>query len=113
MSEQTTQGRASTAEVEEAMKDVVDPELGINVVDLGLVYGVHVDPVHQPEVDHVDAQLRVDDVLHRLFDIGDRGAPLCRLLTHDPTPSSTVSVARSAASLKAIQPSSAHLTRAG
>jgi metal-sulfur cluster biosynthetic enzyme len=24
------------------MKDVVDPELGINVVDLGLVYGVHV-----------------------------------------------------------------------
>ncbi len=27
----------------EAMKDVVDPELGINVVDLGLVYGVDVD----------------------------------------------------------------------
>jgi metal-sulfur cluster biosynthetic enzyme len=26
----------------EAMKDVVDPELGINVVDLGLVYGVNV-----------------------------------------------------------------------
>jgi metal-sulfur cluster biosynthetic enzyme len=25
------------------MKDVVDPELGINVVDLGLVYGVHLD----------------------------------------------------------------------
>src|SRR5690606_42038786 len=29
--------------ISEAMKDVVDPELGINVVDLGLVYGVHVD----------------------------------------------------------------------
>ena len=28
--------------VEEAMRDVVDPELGINVVDLGLVYGLHV-----------------------------------------------------------------------
>ncbi|MCI9887747.1 metal-sulfur cluster assembly factor [Micrococcales bacterium 31B] len=27
----------------EAMKDVIDPELGINVVDLGLVYGVTVD----------------------------------------------------------------------
>jgi metal-sulfur cluster biosynthetic enzyme len=27
----------------EAMKDVVDPELGINVVDLGLVYGVNID----------------------------------------------------------------------
>ncbi len=26
----------------EAMKDVVDPELGINVVDLGLVYGAQV-----------------------------------------------------------------------
>ena len=25
------------------MKDVVDPELGINVVDLGLVYDVHLD----------------------------------------------------------------------
>jgi metal-sulfur cluster biosynthetic enzyme len=27
----------------EALRDVVDPELGINVVDLGLVYGVNVD----------------------------------------------------------------------
>ncbi|TYB41515.1 metal-sulfur cluster assembly factor [Actinomadura chibensis] len=29
-------------EILEALKDVVDPELGINVVDLGLVYGVDV-----------------------------------------------------------------------
>jgi metal-sulfur cluster biosynthetic enzyme len=29
-------------DVEEAMRDVVDPELGINVVDLGLLYGVHI-----------------------------------------------------------------------
>jgi metal-sulfur cluster biosynthetic enzyme len=29
-------------DVIEAMRDVVDPELGINVVDLGLVYGVQV-----------------------------------------------------------------------
>jgi metal-sulfur cluster biosynthetic enzyme len=35
--------KASIADVEEAMKDVVDPELGINVVDLGLVYGTFVD----------------------------------------------------------------------
>ena len=35
--------KAAIADVEEAMKDVVDPELGINVVDLGLVYGTHVD----------------------------------------------------------------------
>jgi metal-sulfur cluster biosynthetic enzyme len=33
----------SVEDVTEAMKDVVDPELGINVVDLGLVYGVHID----------------------------------------------------------------------
>jgi metal-sulfur cluster biosynthetic enzyme len=35
--------KAAIADIEEAMKDVVDPELGINVVDLGLVYGTHVD----------------------------------------------------------------------
>ena len=36
-------GATSPDDVWEAMKDVVDPELGINVVDLGLVYGVDVD----------------------------------------------------------------------
>ena len=30
-------------DIEEAMKDVVDPELGINVVDLGLVYDIRVE----------------------------------------------------------------------
>ncbi|MDQ1709259.1 MAG: hypothetical protein QOG49_644, partial [Frankiaceae bacterium] len=34
---------AKVEDVEEAMKDVVDPEIGINIVDLGLVYGVTVD----------------------------------------------------------------------
>ena len=34
---------ASVDDVEEALKDVVDPELGINVVDLGLVYGITID----------------------------------------------------------------------
>jgi len=32
--------RASLEDLEEALKDVVDPELGINVVDLGLIYGL-------------------------------------------------------------------------
>ncbi len=29
--------------IDEAMRDVVDPELGINVVDLGLVYDARID----------------------------------------------------------------------
>ena len=34
---------ASIDDVTEAMKDVIDPELGINVIDLGLVYDLRVD----------------------------------------------------------------------
>ena len=34
---------ATVEDLTEAMKDVVDPELGINVEDLGLVYGVSID----------------------------------------------------------------------
>ena len=30
-------------DVTEAMKDVIDPELGINVIDLGLVYDMRLD----------------------------------------------------------------------
>jgi metal-sulfur cluster biosynthetic enzyme len=44
--ENGTAAPASSVAVEdvtEALKDVVDPELGINVVDLGLIYGVTVD----------------------------------------------------------------------
>ncbi len=33
----------SDEDLMELLRDVVDPELGINVVDLGLVYGVHMD----------------------------------------------------------------------
>ncbi|MDQ3274160.1 MAG: metal-sulfur cluster assembly factor [Actinomycetota bacterium] len=41
----------SEDDVNEAMKDVVDPELGINVVDLGLVYDVHVDDDQSAVID--------------------------------------------------------------
>lgn len=37
---QPREGEPSVDDLEEAMRDVVDPELGINVVDLGLVYGI-------------------------------------------------------------------------
>jgi metal-sulfur cluster biosynthetic enzyme len=59
MSEQTTTetaaqaslSPATAADVEEAMRDVVDPELGINVVDLGLVYGITVDQNNHAVID--------------------------------------------------------------
>ncbi|CAA9370283.1 MAG: PaaD-like protein (DUF59) involved in Fe-S cluster assembly [uncultured Nocardioidaceae bacterium] len=41
--EHTGQSTVADDDVLEALKDVVDPELGINVVDLGLIYGVAVD----------------------------------------------------------------------
>jgi metal-sulfur cluster biosynthetic enzyme len=40
-----------TEDVLEAMRDVVDPELGVNVVDLGLVYGVTVESDRTATID--------------------------------------------------------------
>jgi metal-sulfur cluster biosynthetic enzyme len=41
----------SRDDVLEALKDVVDPELGINVVDLGLIYDVLVDDASVATID--------------------------------------------------------------
>jgi len=43
MSETLEMKPASEEEVREALYDVVDPELGIDVVNLGLIYGITVD----------------------------------------------------------------------
>ena len=56
MSEQTVRPSpadvpADVADVEEALRDVVDPELGINVVDLGLIYGITVDQHNHAVID--------------------------------------------------------------
>ena len=48
---ETTTTTPSMDDVMEAMKDVVDPELGINVVDLGLVYGVTLDDDNTAVID--------------------------------------------------------------
>ncbi len=48
-------GEVSVEDLEEAMRDVVDPELGVNVVDLGLVYGIDV-------VDDSESQVAVLDM---------------------------------------------------
>jgi metal-sulfur cluster biosynthetic enzyme len=42
MSETATPQDELLADLDEAMHDVIDPELGINVVDLGLLYGLEV-----------------------------------------------------------------------
>ena len=36
-------GRATAADVKEALHQVIDPELGTDVIDLGLVYGIEID----------------------------------------------------------------------
>ena len=44
--EATVENAGSTItaeEVREALRDVIDPELGVNVVDLGLLYGLQID----------------------------------------------------------------------
>ncbi|MDP4013759.1 MAG: metal-sulfur cluster assembly factor [Candidatus Nanopelagicales bacterium] len=47
----SSQTLATEEDVIEAMRDVVDPELGINVVDMGLVYGAHVDEQNRAVID--------------------------------------------------------------
>ncbi|MEV4597715.1 metal-sulfur cluster assembly factor [Amycolatopsis sp. NPDC049253] len=42
---------AKIEDIEEAMRDVVDPELGINVVDLGLVYDIRVEKDNSATLD--------------------------------------------------------------
>ncbi len=43
--------RPSLDDLYEALKDVVDPELGINVVDLGLIYGLHLEDDNSLTID--------------------------------------------------------------
>ncbi len=45
------------ADLEEAMHDVVDPELGINVVDLGLLYGLNLEQGESGTVALIDMTL--------------------------------------------------------
>jgi len=54
MTESPTTSLPSIDDIEEALRDVVDPELGINVVDLGLIYDLAVDD---------DAAVKIDMTL--------------------------------------------------
>jgi metal-sulfur cluster biosynthetic enzyme len=57
MSEIAAPDNELLADIEEAMRDVVDPELGINVVDLGLVYGVNLEEAEEGTVALIDMTL--------------------------------------------------------
>jgi metal-sulfur cluster biosynthetic enzyme len=57
MSETAVPNDEFLADLEEAMRDVVDPELGINVVDLGLVYDVNVEEGEGGKVALIDMTL--------------------------------------------------------
>ena len=43
MTENSTVTPPTDEDLVEALKDVIDPELGINIVDLGLLYGITLD----------------------------------------------------------------------
>ncbi len=53
------------AQVREALKRVIDPEIGINIVDLGLIYDVKVE----------------NDVAHVCMTLTVPGCPLINMLT--------------------------------
>ena len=98
---------------------------------------VDVDVVDQAQIDHIDAQLRVDHIAHGLLDIvngrqlgvwtgrrnfrhSSRATHYLRFLVQAHRASACLAAlselpasARPAASLNAIQPSKAHFTRAG
>lgn len=51
MTEETTTPQLTVGQVEAALHDVIDPELGINVIDLGLVYDIKVDENNYVSID--------------------------------------------------------------
>ena len=48
---QTEYNKRNRDDIFELLRDVVDPELGINVVDLGLVYDVQLDDKNVATID--------------------------------------------------------------
>lgn len=78
----TTTTVPSRDDVDEAMRDVVDPELGINVVDLGLVYDVRVDD--GPEGAIVTLDMTLTSAACPLTDVIEDQAHTA--LTGGPTP---------------------------
>lgn len=64
-------GSVPGGDVLEALKDVIDPELGINIVDLGLVYGVQIG-----EDDSVILEMTLTSAACPLTDVIERQAQM-------------------------------------
>lgn len=64
-------GSLAGADVAEALKDVIDPELGINIVDLGLLYGINIDAEDNVQLDMTltSAACPLTDVIERQTDM--------------------------------------------
>jgi metal-sulfur cluster biosynthetic enzyme len=74
----------SRDDVEEAMRDVVDPELGINVVDLGLVYDVRIEAAEAGTPAVVTLDMTLTSAACPLTDVIEDQASAA--LTGGPTP---------------------------
>ena len=64
-------GSVPGGDVLEALKDVIDPELGINIVDLGLVYGGQIG-----EADSVILEMTLTSAACPLTDVIERQAQM-------------------------------------
>ena len=64
-------GTVSGADIVEALKDVIDPELGINIVDLGLLYGIEIDADDNVRLDLTltTAACPLTDIIERQTDM--------------------------------------------
>ncbi|MDO5729896.1 MAG: metal-sulfur cluster assembly factor [Actinomycetaceae bacterium] len=64
-------GDLTAEQIEEALRDVIDPELGINIVDLGLVYGIIID-----ENDFVNLDMTLTSAACPLTDVIENQAQM-------------------------------------
>ncbi|GAB1823220.1 metal-sulfur cluster assembly factor [Herbidospora sp. RD11066] len=62
-------GELSNDDLMEALRDVVDPELGVNVVDLGLIYGLNLDPAAEGEKPIVTIDMTLTSAACPLTDV--------------------------------------------
>lgn len=55
--EQTEEQIKKAYDISEYLRDVIDPELGINIVDLGLVYDIWLEEEQGKEIGHINMTL--------------------------------------------------------